>query len=333
MAVLRANQAIDTRAFDYIEDLFDSGTFRADSGTRFTIVDGPAELRFDGAGFVYGGDEIPDTGTIMRVRARYEESPGDGFTTVWDLNDLNLKRDTLFDLVDQGAEAVVSAVFAGDDQLYGSADADTLQGHGGNDLYFGSAGNDTYYFDDAGDRVIGQITDDGRDYADDGFDTIVASVDAKMSINVERLMLDGEDDINATGNIGNDRLLGNAGDNIINGRQGLDILWGKEGKDIFLFDIRGAAHADRVMDFKSGQDKIALDQTAFTNLDLGKLNAKEFKDIGKPNAKVDADDHVIYNSDYGTLYYDSNGSAAGGRVLIAVLDNEPALKAGDILVV
>ncbi|MBC7337217.1 MAG: calcium-binding protein, partial [Clostridia bacterium] len=34
----------------------------------------------------------------------------------------------------------------------------------------------------------------------------------------------------------------------------------------------------------------------------------------------DASDRLIYESDTGELYYDSNGSAAGGSVLIAVLN-------------
>lgn len=57
----------------------------------------------------------------------------------------------LYDLVAQGSEAVVDAVFAGDDELYGSADDDVLQGHGGKDAYFGSAGDDTYHYDEVDD--------------------------------------------------------------------------------------------------------------------------------------------------------------------------------------
>ena len=34
----------------------------------------------------------------------------------------------------------------------------------------------------------------------------------------------------------------------------------------------------------------------------------------------DASDRLIYESDTGELYYDSNGNAAGGSVLIAVLN-------------
>lgn len=67
MAVLRSNQEIDTRTFDYIEDLGGSGTFRNDGASRFTIVDAPwVELRFDGADFAYGADS---TRILARSRA------------------------------------------------------------------------------------------------------------------------------------------------------------------------------------------------------------------------------------------------------------------------
>lgn len=38
-----------------------------------------------------------------------------------------------------------------------------------------------------------------------------------------------------------------------------------------------------------------------------------------------ADDRLIYETDTGELYYDRNGSAAGGSVLVAVLPKALAL--------
>lgn len=337
MATLIPSQAIDTSSFEYIEELFANANFIANSASRFTVQDATfpyAELRFDGQGFVYGDDAIPDAGTIERVRARYdtdEAGPG-GYSTVWDIQDLNLTVTELFNLVEQGSEAVVNAVFGGDDVLNGSDDGDFLQGHGGNDTYYGSLGDDTYYYDQAGDRVV-SLTDDGLDVPDEGFDTIIASVDARIADGVERLILTGEDDINATGRAGNDRLLGNDGDNVINGRLGQDLLWGKGGADTFLFDASGVENRDIVMDFVSGVDTIALDQTEFDALDLGVLKNRAFKDIGEPGAKIDATDRLIYNSDYGKLFYDADGKGGEARVLIAQFENEPTITGSDILVV
>lgn len=337
MAVLVPSQAIDTTSFEYVTDLFANATFINNGAARFTVRDATfpyAELRFDGANFVYGSDTIPDSGTITRVRARYDEDePGPGgFSTVWDVQDLNLSVADLYALVAQGSDAVVKAVFAGDDELNGSDDGDFLQGHGGNDSYFGSLGDDTYYYDDAGDRLV-SLTEDGLDVPDEGFDTIVATIDARIANGVERLILAGEEDIDATGRSGDDRLLGNEGDNVINGRTGQDLLWGKGGADTFRFDVSGDENRDIVMDFVTGVDKIELDQTEFDGLALGGLKNLAFKDIGKPGAKIDSTDRVIYNSDYGTLFYDADGKGGEARVLIAQFENEPAITAGDILVV
>lgn len=72
----------------------------------------------------------------------------------------------------------------------------------------------------------------------------------------------------------------------------------------------------------------------FGALNLGTLSAASYKDLSDPGARVDANDRVLYNDDTGALFYDANGSAAGGRVHFATLDNEPArLTNADFVVV
>ena len=50
-------------------------------------------------------------------------------------------------------------------------------------------------------------------------------------------------------------------------------------------------------------------------------------------AAHDANDHIIYNSSTGVLFYDSNGNLAGGATVIATLTNKPLLTAGDFGVI
>ena len=50
-------------------------------------------------------------------------------------------------------------------------------------------------------------------------------------------------------------------------------------------------------------------------------------------AAVDADDRILYDQDTGSLYYDSNGSGSGGRVLFAHIDNGFIMTAGDFVVI
>jgi Ca2+-binding RTX toxin-like protein len=47
----------------------------------------------------------------------------------------------------------------------------------------------------------------------------------------------------------------------------------------------------------------------------------------------DLSDRIIFEQDTGELYYDANGSATGGAVLIARLDVGITLNSTDILVI
>jgi len=58
-------------------------------------------------------------------------------------------------------------------------------------------------------------------------------------------------------------LQGTAGDDIINGGAGNDELLGGAGRDTFLFSHSGAKHADLILDYQPGVDRIAVDAAAF----------------------------------------------------------------------
>lgn len=110
----------------------------------------------------------------------------------------------------------------GNDVLEGGANDDRLDGGSGNDLLTGGAGNDTYVIAD--DDTIVEL-------ADGGYDTVLASVDAVLTDNVEELRLSGEA-LSGAGNAGDNRLVGNAGDNVLAGLAGADIIDGGAGRDI-----------------------------------------------------------------------------------------------------
>lgn len=58
-------------------------------------------------------------------------------------------------------------------------------------------------------------------------------------------------------------LQGTAADDIINGGAGNDDLLGGAGRDTFLFSHSGAKHADQLLDYQPGVDRIAIDASAF----------------------------------------------------------------------
>jgi len=158
-------------------------------------------------------------------------------------------------------------------KLYGLDGNDVINGKGGIDLMFGGVGDDTYIVDAYGDRAI--------EKAGEGTDSVFASADYKLGVNVENLTLTGTSDIWGYGNVednlltgnnganklyglaGSDTLNGGNGNDWLEGGVGQDQLTGGAGADSFVFrhgDFGGAtvATADEITDFTHGEDHIRL---------------------------------------------------------------------------
>jgi Ca2+-binding RTX toxin-like protein len=122
---------------------------------------------------------------------------------------------------------------------------------------------------------------------------------------------------------------------VLNGGVGHDALTGGAGNDFFVFNTSlNPANSDVIKDFANvagNNDRFRLDNAVFTHLGAaGNLNAAFFH-VGA--AAADANDHIIYNKATGALFYDSNGDAAGGSNLFAVLASKPTLTASDFAVI
>jgi endoglucanase len=214
--------------------------------------------------------------------------------------------------------------------LKGSASHDTIEGSdrsehiksgNGNDTVTAGAGNDKVELGAGNDRADGEAGNDtilggnGVDqlYGGAGKDTISGEADADS-------IYGGSD---------NDILSGGKGRDVIAGEAGSDTLSGGKGADWFFF-MKKAEAGDFIKDFEKG-DKIVVRGDDF---DLGKgALKKQFFSSGNDNTANDADDHFIWDADSHQLWYDSNGNADGGAVLLATLQNHHRLVASDILVV
>nr|MCU0957325.1 hypothetical protein [Hydrogenophaga sp.] len=226
-------------------------------------------------------------------------------------------------------------VLTGDTDIDGTGNDlnNTLTGNGGNNTLTGAGGNNTMYVD-AG-----------------GVDTVRASVNFTLGNFVENLVLTGSADVNGNGNAldneiagntGNNRLDGKAGDDTLDGGGGNDVLigglgndvlTGGAGDDIFRFDTRlsASSNVDQITDFGGG-DRIQLENAVFNRLRSTGTLSDDFFVSGDGAVALDANDHVIYDSSTGALYYDPDGSGSAAMVQFATLTGAPSLSASDILV-
>ena len=113
-------------------------------------------------------------------------------------------------------------------RLVGNAGHNRLDGGAEADEMVGGAGNDSYVVDDQLDRAT--------ENANEGTDTVEASVSWTLGAHFENLTLTGSASINATGNDLDNTLRGNSGDNILDGARGGDTLAGGGGSDSYYVD-------------------------------------------------------------------------------------------------
>ena len=78
-------------------------------------------------------------------------------------------------------------------------------------------------------------------------------------------------------------------------------------------------------------DAIHLDNAIFAKLGAAGALKADFFHVGA--AAADANDFIVYNKATGALFYDANGSGAGGAIQFATVSNHLALTAGDFVVI
>jgi Ca2+-binding RTX toxin-like protein len=243
--------------------------------TAETFTGGVGDDRLDGRG---GADTLiggfgNDTYVVDNTKDKLVELAGAGFDSVFasattrlsdNIENLTLTG-TAFGGYGNGGDNVIignSAAnelkgYAGDDRLEGSGGDDVLYGYEGNDRLLGGEGkdvlsagdgddvmdggagpdtmrgglgNDLFYFDDAGDAIV--------EYNDQGYDTVIALINAVLADKVEVLQLAGSV-VSGTGNALANLITGNAADNILDGRAGADTMDGGLGNDTYHVDQKG----------------------------------------------------------------------------------------------
>lgn len=217
---------------------------------------------------------------------------------------------------------------AGDNIIYASGGDDIIWSGAGYDTLHGSSGNDTFYVQGMADVVV-EFSSGGLN------DRIFTSRDFTLADNCYVEVLS---DLNAAATVLNGNkhaqaIIGAGGADTIDGRGGSDTLTGGGGEDIFEFTrALGPTNVDTITDFSAADDTIRLENFIFTQIvGIGTLSANQFRANATGQAQ-DADDRIIYETDSGRVFYDSNGNAAGGNFLFADLESGLAITNADFLI-
>lgn len=202
----------------------------------------------------------------------------------------------------------------------GNGLANTMTGAGGNDTLYGMGGTDTLYGGIGNDRLYGGT----------GVDTLYGG-------NGADLLYGGKGADVLSGGNGNDRLFGGFGNDTLDGGSGRNVLYGGAGADKFVFSAApGNGNFNTIADFRHADgDHIVLDSKVFAALTAGTLPDADFASgRGVTSAKT-ADQHVLYDTHTGYLYYDADGAGGNAAVKIGQIGTalHPDLTAGDFVIV
>jgi Ca2+-binding RTX toxin-like protein len=263
---------------------------------------------------------------------------------------------------------------SGKDTLTGSDDANTIKGGQGNDTLEGGSGSDTVQGDGGNDVILiksssdfttAEVIDGGVGVADRiRFTSTTAGQTLVLTNNVTNIeIIDVSSEtgslvgttnlhVNAAalatavainGNGGNniltgsafaDQINGGSGNDTLNGGGLSDTLDGGAGNDFFRFaDTVSASNIDTILNYSVADDRIQLDNAYFTELLDGGLPASAFT-ANASGLATTAAQRIIYETDTGKLFYDSNGSAGGGTYQqFAQLSAGLAMTAGEFFVI
>lgn len=183
--------------------------------------------------------------------------------------------------------------------VFGSDEADRISGARGGDVFEGGGGADSLIGGSGNDQLLGGAHADVLN-----------------------------------GGVGDDTLSGGTGADRLQGGLGMDELRGGGGADQFLFRTAlGAANADAIRDFVSGQDEILLDDAVFAGIGApGGLADGVFAAV-PGGAATDPSQRILYDAASGRLFFDADGSGAGEALLFAQLRPNAALTEDDFRVV
>ncbi len=225
--------------------------------------------------------------------------------------------------------AIDTQATEGNDVLFGTKNADTIDGKGGNDIISGLDGDDTISGGNGDDILAGGNGNDnlrggnGDDilYGGNGND-ILAGGNGNNTLNGDAgndiLISTGHGNNILNGGAGNDTLVSfGAGNNTLAGGAGNDYLRGGAGADVFSFgdpllSLLSSIGIDTIANFNVATDRIQLDQSTFSNITGTLLAATDFSTVISDAEAAKANGLIVYNRNNGHLFY--NSDRAGSNI-------------------
>jgi Ca2+-binding RTX toxin-like protein len=250
------------------------------------------------------------------------EDTGEGIDRIYTSVSYGL-AENLENLTLLGSTALTATGNELDNVLTGNSGANTLDGGLGADTLIGGKGNDTYLVDNAGDRIVENLTA----AQGGGVDVVKASVSFDLSdasngnerSQIDNLTLLGSGHLNATGNALNNSLMGNDGNNTLDGGLGIDSLMGGKGIDRYLIDLirNGSTTTVKLEDtptenLNQGTDTLVL--RLRDGLDYGFATSASLIMLGNHLENLDA-------SQTGTLKLNLTGNALNNTLTGNAADN------------
>jgi Ca2+-binding RTX toxin-like protein len=348
MATATAYTAFNADTFEIA-----SGNPTIYNGTHIQIISGSQVFDYYGSGFAYNNQGDVVGGTLNTIEHSVSGAPQ------YEVTGLAHSASTFNDFLQADNESgLLAFIFNGNDQLTGSSGSDVINSYAGNDFISGKTGNDVGRGGSGNDTIIGGAGNDviagntGIDTA--SYQGAASGVTVNLGVagsqatggagadtlsGIERLSgsgfsdrLTGDNGANVlkglsgadtlTGGGSRDNLSGAGGNDVLRGDSGNDTLAGGLGGDNFVFRsaLNATSNVDRIVGF-SQVDTIVLDNDFFTGLPVGSLTLGLFND------------HIAYDSNSGSLYFDADGAGGNPAVLFAVLAGAPSIGNGDFFVV
>jgi Ca2+-binding RTX toxin-like protein len=231
---------------------------------------------------------------------------------------------------------------SGDDYLSLGVGNDAIGVGYGNDIYIGGQGADLLMFywtnfdgyegaytDNHTDITVDLAITTRQDFGIYGFDQISGFESIKGGNGDDTFKgTAGANELRGVG--GDDTMFGRHGNDTLNGGIGHDYMSGGKGVDKYYY-TRTQEGGDTITHF-SIRDKFVFESLGFGNIATGTLAANAFLS-STSNEATTWSQRFIYRTTDDSLWYDSNGVGAGGKVLIADMLRDSIVTHDDIIIV